>query len=231
MRILLTGCTGGYGQAIADVATQRGHSILGLARDHDKLSAMQASGLLERQLSCDLSVSNRDNPALIAAIHDFNPQVIINNAGVGSKGNTIAKERPAALTTAFHVNVLAPFELVQIASEPSGQDLRLVVNISSRRGSFYDNARDETAVKCSYTYRITKGAQNMLTACMATDPLLAGVRVLSIHPGKLTTGLGVSDASLDPRLSAERLLQMFEQLPAEGDYFSLQDHTPRRMNW
>lgn len=231
MRILLTGCTGGYGRAIAEVAIYQGHTILGLARNNDQLSEMSQLGILSSYLSCDLSVSNLDNLTLISMIHEFRPQVIINNAGIGSKGNNIFKECSTALTNAFNINVIAPFELVKIATEHGTQDIHMILNISSRRGSFHDNENDTTAVSCSYTYRITKCAQNMLTTCLVGDPLLENVRIFSIHPGKLKTGLGVNDASLDPHLSAERLLGLVDHPPAVGEYFSLQEDTPSKMDW
>ena len=230
MRILLTGCTGGYGKAIAELASACGHEILGLARNQESLIQMHKAHYLNQYLMIDFASSNSDNALLIDAIQNFDPQIIINNAGVGSKGNRISNATSEGLLNAFSVNVLAPFELVKIAVAHSS-NLQLVVNISSRRGSFTDNARDESSVNCSYSYRNSKSAQNMLSTCLSSDPHLAHIRVVSIHPGKLATSLGVSDASLSPKVSAERLLTLMDNLPLDGDYFSLQEETPQSMSW
>lgn len=42
-------------------------------------------------------------------------------------------------------------------------------------------------IKCSFSYRIAKAVQNMLSLRMADDLESMGIKVISIHPGALFT--------------------------------------------
>lgn len=231
MKILLSGCTGGYGKAIAKIGDKLGYSVYGIARNERKLKEMLGGGLIKDYFVCDFSSSSSLAEKLESFISKVNPQIIINNAGIGSKGNTIKKETMDALLETFQVNVIAPFEIVKIASSMDSSKLEMVFNISSRRGSFYENKQDLTSKKCSYSYRITKAAQNMLSQCMHEDQLLKKVKIFSIHPGKLKTNLGVSSAALDPEISASRLLSLIENTSNEGNYFSLEESEIKKLNF
>ena len=66
-----------------------------------------------------------------------------------------------------------------------------VNNISSRLGSLHKMANKEFPQgEFSYSYRIAKAAQNMLTLCLQQEFADKGIRVTAIHPGKLKTDIG-----------------------------------------
>jgi NAD(P)-dependent dehydrogenase (short-subunit alcohol dehydrogenase family) len=78
--------------------------------------------------------------------------------------------------------------------------------VSSRLGSVHDQASGRyRGFGTSYAYKISKAAQNMATVSLAHE-LGPKIRVWAIHPGRLATGMGRSDAAEDPRVAAARLL-------------------------
>ena len=86
-----------------------------------------------------------------------------------------------------------------------------VVNVSSRFGSVPRNASGEfAALKVSYSYRIAKAAQNMLTLSMSLDPSLEGITVCAVHPGRFATGN--RKAAVTAEEAARRLAGWIEQL-------------------
>ncbi len=57
----------------------------------------------------------------------------------------------------------------------------------------------------SYSYRIAKAAQNMLTLCLQQEFEDKGIRVTAIHPGKLKTDIGAFDANMTPAEGAKNI--------------------------
>jgi len=122
--------------------------------------------------------------------------VLINNAGLPGRSmglkNTSGDEAHDLLNThvigALRVARAAiPFLLN--AKEPA------IVNISSRLGSLTKSANGEFSGKgFSYTYRIAKAAQNMLSVCLAEEFGPRGVAIFALHPGQFLSESSASGA-------------------------------------
>ncbi|SKB72481.1 short chain dehydrogenase [Arthrobacter sp. 31Cvi3.1E] len=140
--------------------------------------------------------------------------VLINNAAQGAPHAALGAIEADGVLNAFDVNVAGPLRLVQFllpnllaASDP------IVVNVTSRLGSVSAQANGEFSdLSTSYAYKISKAAQNMLTVSLAQD-LQGRVRCWAVHPGKLATAMGQSDASKDPKIAARQL----HELVVSGD--------------
>ena len=57
----------------------------------------------------------------------------------------------------------------------------------------------------SYSYRIAKASQNMMSVCLSNELNKFGICVLSIHPGQVLTDCGSNDASESPKNAATRI--------------------------
>lgn len=64
----------------------------------------------------------------------------------------------------------------------------------------------------SYSYRIAKAAQNMLTLCLQQELENKGIGVTAIHPGKLKTEIGAFDANLTPAEGAQNIYEWVIEL-------------------
>ena len=62
----------------------------------------------------------------------------------------------------------------------------------------------------SYSYRIAKASQNMLTVSLAAELGPRGFIVCAVHPGRLKTQSGSSDADTEPDIAARRLAEWIE---------------------
>jgi NAD(P)-dependent dehydrogenase (short-subunit alcohol dehydrogenase family) len=89
--------------------------------------------------------------------------------------------------------------------------LGTIVNVSSRLGSItriaagtYDHLR------ISYAMRISKAAQNMLTACLHRELAAEGIAIYAVHPCRLRTDMGSADADIDAGAAATRLLEWLD---------------------
>lgn len=234
MIVVISGATGGYGRALCAQAKSAGHFVIAISKTLEKLEELQRLG------ECDLSYSidylNDDLEHRLDQLGKFlqsngvsKIDLLVNNAGIGSRGASLFTETAVNIKNALNVNCISSFMLTRLCIERFS--LSSVVNVSSRRGSVAQNADNEISKKgCSYAYRISKAALNMLTLCIE-DEFAGLVSSIAVHPGKLTTGIGVDDASLSPQISAERLFDLISSRPPNGTFWSIEEHQPSVLPW
>jgi NAD(P)-dependent dehydrogenase (short-subunit alcohol dehydrogenase family) len=76
---------------------------------------------------------------------------------------------------------------------------------------------------CSYSYRIGKAAQNMLTLCLADELEEMNMVVASIHPGRLKTNMAASDACLSADESADKIVALVHDKTLKNrDFISIE---------
>jgi len=139
---------------------------------------------------------------------------LINNAGVAAKNHPVDPpdnvDREDALKL-FNINVIGMAKVTQacgvLRSDNKGGK---VINISSRMGSIEATIKGGSSLGA--TYRASKAAQNMMTACLALEhPHLV---FLMIHPGWVQTdmgGAGGRTADLGVEESAEGVIRVMEE--------------------
>lgn len=151
--------------------------------------------------------------------------VLVNNAGSGSKGPSIETATSEQIRNVFEINCIGVFSTVKGAL-PSLErsDRGLVLNISSRKGSLAMQASGVAkGGGCSYSYRISKAAQNMLTLCLADDLEDKGISVAAVHPGRLLTKMASKDACMTPQDSARKIGRLIVSNQVESrDYLCME---------
>ena len=144
--------------------------------------------------------------------HTDSMDALINNAGTIVKTAGVVGMSPTELVDHFQVHCVGAFRCVQAAFPFLARaDAPIVVNISSRRGSF-SFTRSERVVGRAYAYRIAKCAQNLLTLCLDLELREAGIRVFAVHPGRLRTAIAPPDADTDPEQAAAALVTWVESI-------------------
>ncbi len=209
--ILITGASRGFGLALAQGAYQQGHQLYLVVRDEPAKKRLSQELIGARILVCD--ITDQSYPERLCQwLGDVRLDVVINNAGSGSKAPTLESTQLAHLTKEFSTNCVAVLATVKGCLPALKRcTSALVVNVSSRRGSLRLQA--DLAAKgsgCSYSYRISKAAQNMLTLCLADDLEPFGIRLVALHPGRMMTQMAANDAHLTPQASAAKLLAMID---------------------
>jgi NAD(P)-dependent dehydrogenase (short-subunit alcohol dehydrogenase family) len=234
MRAIITGATGGYGSALCRQAKLSGYDVVAVSKSPDKLQSLVQCGLADEVFALDYLVEGLD--ANLTNFESFllgrgltTIDLLINNAGIGSKQHSLFDESADELRRAFEVNCIGPGQLIRRMA--ASFSLATVVNISSRRGSVAQNADEQVSkLGCSYTYRISKSALNMLSLCIADE---LGDRLLSytVHPGRLRSGIGVQGAELTAHDSAVRLFQLIAARPDPSLFYSLEHEQVQILPW
>jgi NAD(P)-dependent dehydrogenase (short-subunit alcohol dehydrogenase family) len=177
-RILITGAETGLGLALTRAFVDAGDSVAVLCRESSpELDA------LAPEIHQGVDVTNAAAIYRAAAeMGDTGIDVLINNAGIMIEDD-IDRIDIAAVRLQFEVNALAPLSIA-LAFRRRLRRGSKVINISSRLGSVGDNTSGD-----DYGYRMSKAAQNMLTANLAIELGKEDVIVTALHPGIVATGM------------------------------------------
>jgi len=209
--ILITGISRGLGKELFELFVSRGYNVYGVLRNKleaDKLkSELPENGkIILTDLSTDESIES------IQKVVKNNPiDLLINNAGIGGKSHLIDKIDSEEILNLFNIHCLGVFRTTKAlknnllkANEP------IVLNLNSRLGSITRQSNGTyESITVSYSYRIAKAAQNMLTNCLRVE-FKQRIKFVSIHPGKMKTDIAQIDADVKPELIANRILKSFE---------------------
>jgi NADP-dependent 3-hydroxy acid dehydrogenase YdfG len=181
---LVTGAGPGTGASLVRRFTEGGYRVAMLARNADRLAALEAEIPDSIAVSCDVS----DSVALERAIGKIgNPKIVVHNA-VGAAFGTFAQIEPEALQRNFEVNTMALFHLARLTTPAmiaAGEGALIVTgNTSAQRG------------RAAFAgFAPTKAAQRILAESLARDLGPKGIHVAYL----------VIDAVIDVPLQRERL--------------------------
>ncbi len=186
---LVTGATSGIGAATVRALAASGRRVLAVARRAERLEK------LADETGCTWFAGDvRDVDAIAAEIGRFEPDIVVNNAGVGHGITGLAGLDDAALREAVDINVLAPIRIA--AAALPGMKARArghVVNIGSIAGL-------HTLV--SAVYGATKSAVHMFSQNLRFELVGAGIRVTEICPGRVASEFYQAAAGDETKLAA-----------------------------
>jgi NAD(P)-dependent dehydrogenase (short-subunit alcohol dehydrogenase family) len=225
---LVTGSNRGIGLALARQLAPAVDHLVATCRRPDDAGALRA--LADAHDGVHVVALDVSDPASIddavAYVEDAigRLSLLVNNAGIaGGKGNdrfgTLDADRMA---TVLRVNTVGPTLLAQraadvLAAAAEAEDAPAkVVNITSQLGSIARVGGSSGWL----SYRASKAALNMLTACMAYDLKPRGVVAVAVHPGWVRTDMGGSSAAVAPEDAATGILRVADALtPADAGRF------------
>ena len=135
-KLVLTGATGGIGEAVASALDSEGYSLLLTGRSEDKLCQLKST-LTEgkhQQLRADLTTPE-GVAALKAAATDFSACGVINCLGVNQLA-MLSDLQSEDVTTMLSTNLLAPIQVCQtLLPLLEKQSEAVIVNVGSILGS------------------------------------------------------------------------------------------------
>jgi short-subunit dehydrogenase len=170
-RVLLTGATGGLGQAVARALAARGAKLLITGRRADVLEPL-ATELGGQALACDLA-----DPAAVQRLFDGagDVDVLVANAALPASG-AITSFSVEEIDSALAVNLRAPIVLARLLSEPM-----------AARGSghlvFMSSLSGKTSSHGSAIYSATKFGLRGFALGLREDLRDRGVGVSTVFPG------------------------------------------------
>lgn len=150
--------------------------------------------------------------------------LLLNNAGVLHGGERFGQVAEADLDHSLRTNATGPFLLTQalaplLADAEGGRPGAVVANLSSEIGSLAGRHEFRTP-----SYAIGKAAQNMGSVLLARALAPRGIRVVALHPGWVSTGMGGPQAPLSPGEAAGALLQVIAGLGPDDSGLFLDRH-------
>lgn len=178
---LITGCSTGFGSALAEAVLARGDAVVATARDPAKLASL-AGDHPGRVCTCVLDVT-RDGDAVAAvalAEKAFGGlDVLVNNAGRGLL-DAVEEVTPDEYRSMFETNVFGLIETTRAALPALRRSRRgRIVNFSSLGGI--------AGRAGSGLYHSTKFAVEGLSEALAQEVAPFGIAVIILEPGPFRT--------------------------------------------
>jgi uncharacterized protein len=177
---VVTGASAGIGKVFCERLAERGHDLLLVARDGNRLQALKQD--LEQRYQAGVEVFPADltidtDVSLLAETLARSPNLVIlvNNAGFGTRGS-LADASPARQEAMLQLHVTAPMRLTQAALPVLLKNKRgAIVNVSSV-ASFIFSAQN-------VNYCATKAYLRVFSEGLASELRGTGVKVQALCPG------------------------------------------------
>ncbi len=213
--VVITGANRGLGLAFARRLSADGFRVIGTARRPDAADELRSLGVRIEQLDVTDAQSVR---RLAEAIGDAPVDILINNAGIGSRAHALEDFDIDEAERIMQVNYLGPMRVTQaLLPALRAGDRKLIVNITSTYGSIERNTRGG-----AYGYRESKAALNMFTRSLAAELEPHGFTCIVMSPGWVKTDMGGPNARLTPDESIDAMIRVIEGLTTEhsGSFFN-----------
>lgn len=177
---VVTGATAGIGKEFCARLAARGHDLIVVARDGNRLEALkleleQRHGIEVEAFPADLTIDT--DVSLLAERMTRSPRLalLVNNAGFGSRG-TLADASPAQQEAMIQLHVMTPMRLAQAALPVLlGNGRGGIINVSSVAAFLYSAG--------NVNYCATKAYLKTFSEGLAAELAGTGVRVQALCPG------------------------------------------------
>jgi NAD(P)-dependent dehydrogenase (short-subunit alcohol dehydrogenase family) len=214
---LVTGASRGLGLALARRLVDRGHPVILVARNRIPLEAeaalLRARGGIAHAVAGDVG-RPEDARSIAAQASALVPRIglLVHNASTLGPlpMPSLADTRPEDLQGVLEVNLLGPFRLTRA----------LLGALALGEGGTVLHVSSDAAVEAYPgwgAYSVSKAALDHLSRVWATELSSAGVRMLSVDPGEMNTGMhadAIPDADpatlADPDEVAGRIVALLD---------------------
>ncbi|MBM3951501.1 MAG: SDR family oxidoreductase [Rhodospirillales bacterium] len=197
--IVVTGASRGIGAAVARLAAARGYAVaVNYTKDASGADAVVAAiaraGGRARAVCANVTVE-ADVARLFDEAQRLGPlAALVNNAGIAGTLGRLEDAPVAEIRAVFEVNALGAFlcarEAVRRLSTRRGGAGGAIVNVSSR-------AAELGGAGEWIHYAASKGALDTLTVGLAREVAADGIRVNTVAPGLIATGLHAASGAPD----------------------------------
>ena len=221
---IITGAGSGIGRACAKLFSELGAEVALIGRNVEALHQTKQECDLNNKkhlvIGADITDEELCKNAVKRVIQAFGKlDVLVNNAGVGELGS-IEVTSLAQYDRVMDINVRAAYHMSMLCVPHLIATKGNIVNVSSVCGT--------RAFPGLLSYCVSKSALDQLTKCTALELAPKGVRVNSINPGVILTGI-----HLKAGLSEEeyKKVDMFECRCREIQYNAMQYNKLIKVIW
>ena len=210
-KILITGINKGLGKELFNQLVEKDYFVFGLLRNKEVYNEINENKPKNVELIlADISDDNCMDK-IQQVVKKSTLDLVINNAGLGGEAIKLENVNSNEIIDLFNVHCLGVLRVMKsISKNLIKNNKATVINLNSRLGSItHQSTGTFKNLEVSYSYRIAKASQNMLTACLRLE--FKDIIFVSLTPGKLKTGIGQVDADLLPSESAKRIIEYWEK--------------------
>lgn len=199
---LVTGSSGGIGQAIAVRLAQEGANIVIDYRSHpegaqDTLSKVEAAGRQGLTVKADLSVISDIRQLIAQGIQHFGKlDILVNNAGIDGKNADFWEITEEDYDAVLDINLKGTFFATQTFVQHLRETKRTgkIVNISS--------THEELAFPHFTSYCASKGGVKMMMRNLAVELGPLGITINNVAPGAIETPINTKLLNDPQKLAA-----------------------------
>ncbi|MHB8885313.1 MAG: SDR family NAD(P)-dependent oxidoreductase [Methylovirgula sp.] len=199
--VLITGASAGIGATYADRLAHRGHDLILVARDAQRLETLAAKLRTETKVKVEVLPADLTKKSDMLRIEqrlatDRDIDVFVNNAGILGPTQVVGQD-PDALETVIQLNIVAATRLATAAATAFASRRRgSIINLASVVALLPERFGGAYAASKAYLLHFSQSLQQELTG--------SGVRVQAVMPGATRTEIweraGIDVASLDPNI-------------------------------
>lgn len=194
--VLITGASGGIGQAMAVAFARQGYGVAMVCHTHPERAQALAGQIGATVFQCDVSREEEVDALFTAAEETFGHlDVLINNAGISWRGlfTDMTLEQWEHI---FAVNTRSVFLCCRRALPAMIRRKQgVILNVSSMWG--------QQGASCEAAYSASKAAVIGLTQALAQEEGPSGIRVNCICPGVIDTPMNAALTPADVTALAE----------------------------
>ncbi|MCB1136711.1 MAG: SDR family NAD(P)-dependent oxidoreductase [Chlamydiia bacterium] len=220
----ITGASSGIGAALAHRLASHGIPLVLIARNQARLEEVAKSlhSLVPVQLRVVDLADSRARAALVTELSASPPDLLINNAGLGTYGSVLTRELADHLQP-LEVNVTALTELTIACGRALSATGRrgIICNVSSA-------AAFQAFPSCA-VYAATKAYVNSFSEAVDAELAPIGVRVLTSCPGQVATQFSSRASGKGERDDAPRAYSMTASFAAEEIWRQIQKEDSLRI--
>jgi retinol dehydrogenase-12 len=234
---LITGATSGIGEVTARSLASMGMQVSIACRNRDKGYALKEELEASSRHPVNVLVGDFSRLADVRQVaHDYlstnKPlHLLVNNAGIVNTSRQLTEDGYEEM---FAVNHLAPFLLTNLLLPVIKESAPArIVNVASHGHTFvknmgFDDLQAERQFKTFKVYGRSKLANILFTRELSSRLQGLGVTANSLHPGAVSTGLGLQNQGFFSHFLAS-LLRPFFKSPEQGAATSLHVATAKEL--
>jgi NAD(P)-dependent dehydrogenase (short-subunit alcohol dehydrogenase family) len=223
--ILITGASRGLGLEFVRQYAADGDRVIAACRDPSAATALKAVTGDVRVVGLDVADGGSIR-ALADGLANEPIDILLNNAGVYGKAQSLGKMDYAAWEDVFRVNTIGPMHLTDaLVPRIAAGKRKIVAAVTSLMGSISDNSSGGY-----YAYRSSKAALNAVFKSLAIDLKPRGITAVVLHPGWVKTDMGGENAPLEAPESVRGMRAVLARL-TNADTGRFFDYQGRELPW
>ena len=189
--VVVTGASRGLGLEFVRQYAADGDRVIAACRHPESAVALKAVKGDVKPVALD--VADAGSIHALSDVINEPIDILINNAGVYGKAQTLGKMDYAGWEDVLRINTIGPMHLTDaLLPRISAGKRKLVVAITSLMGSIADNSSGGY-----YAYRSSKAGLNAVFKSLSIDLKPHGVAAVVLHPGWVKTDMGGANAPLE----------------------------------